>query len=152
MANLIPWRRKKSDAVESVREGINFFPDWFFEDSLFPLSGQSFTSQWHPRIDLTENDREVVVEADCPGMDKKDIQVSLSGRHLTLSGEKTQEKKETKKGRYLMERSYGAFNRSIELPANVEPSRVKATYKNGVLKVTLPKTKEHQGRTIKIEG
>lgn len=152
MANLIPWRRKKSDVIESFRESANFFPDWFFEEPLFPLSGQVFNTQWHPRIDLTENDKEIVVEADIPGMEKKDIQVSLNGRHLTLSGEKQQEKKETKKGRYLMERCYGAFNRVIELPANVEPSKINATYKNGVLKVTMPKTKEHQGRTIKIEG
>jgi len=152
MANLIPWKRKKSDVAEGFRTGVTLFPDWFFEESLFPMSGLLSSGQMHPSVDLVETDRQIVVEAEIPGMEKKDIQVSLSGRQLTLSGEKSHEEKEIRRGHHLMERAWGAFHRVLELPADVDPSRVNATYKNGVLKVTLQKTKEHQGRAIKIEG
>jgi len=151
MASLIPWRRGKSREIEKRRDPSVWFSDWLFDDTLFPTLGPLFTKDWYPRVDVVEKDKEIVVEAELPGMDKKDIEVSLSGRRLTIEGEKTHEEEKKEKECYLMERSYGSFCRTIELPADVDPSSVTANYKKGVLKVTMKKTKEHQGKSIEIK-
>ena len=94
-----------------------------------------------PAIDLVEDDKAYTVSAELPGLDEKDVAVSVSGDLHVLKGEKSEEKEEKEKNRYLPERSYGAFERSFRLPDNVERDKIDAKFAKGVLTVTLPKSK-----------
>jgi len=85
-----------------------------------------------------------------PGIDPKDVEISLSDNVLTIKGEKKQEKEEENENYHVIERSYGGFTRSFRLPGQVQNDKVKATYKNGILKITLPKTEETKKKEIKI--
>jgi HSP20 family protein len=87
-----------------------------------------------------------------PGLDPKDIQISLQEQLLTIKGEKKQEKEETDEQYHRVERSYGAFTRSVRLPVGVDGSKVTAAFKNGLLTVTLPKTPAAKGTTIPIKA
>ena len=103
-----------------------------------------------PRIDVSETDAELKIEAEMPGVDEKDVEVVLSDGRLTIKGEKKQEKKEEKKDYHLVERSYGSFARSIGLPFEADPGQVKATVANGVLTVTVPKPPQVKAKEKKI--
>ncbi|GIK40693.1 MAG: hypothetical protein BroJett011_45260 [Chloroflexota bacterium] len=92
-----------------------------------------------PRVDVTENEKEVRITAELPGLEEKDIDVSLSNDVLTISGEKKAEREDKGDNYYRMERSYGSFHRSIPLPTEVDTDHCDATFKNGVLQITLPK-------------
>lgn len=95
-----------------------------------------------PSIDVRETDKELVVEAELPGMDEKDVSVTLSNGVLTLKGEKKSEREEKKDNYHVSERSYGSFQRSFELGDAVDPDKVQASFEKGVLKVTLAKRPE----------
>ncbi len=104
-----------------------------------------------PSVDVKETDKTIEVEAELPGVDEKDIQVTLEDDVLTIKGEKKLEKEESKKGYYMSERSYGSFFRSITLPAGIEADKINATFAKGVLKISLPKPTTAQAKTKKIE-
>lgn len=104
-----------------------------------------------PRIDVSETDSELKVEADLPGVDEKDVEVVLEDGRLILRGEKKREKEEKEQDYYLHERSYGSFARSIPLPFEADPDQVKATFSKGVLTVTVPKPPEIKAKQKKIE-
>jgi HSP20 family protein len=103
-----------------------------------------------PRIDVSETDTEIKIEAEMPGVDEKDVEVVLSNGRLTIKGEKKLEKEEKKQEYYLHERSYGAFARSVGLPFEADPDQVKATFAKGVLTVTVPKPPEVKAKQKKI--
>lgn len=104
-----------------------------------------------PVVDVYEEKDEVVVKADLPGLDKNDIEVNISGSELTLKGEKKKEEEIKEENFYRRERSYGAFLRTVELPSDVQADKVKASFKNGVLEVRVPKTEEAKTKTIKVQ-
>ena len=154
MKNLIPWR-KKDQSMTPVRESANPFEllhrqmnelfENFFEDSgpaLFPdlWRGPQGLTAVSPRFDVSETDEAVSVSAELPGMEEKDVEVTLDDRALTVKGEKKQEREENKRNYYLSERSYGQFQRTIPLPEGIDKDKAKAQFKKGVLTVTLPKT------------
>jgi HSP20 family protein len=91
------------------------------------------------------------VKAEVPGLDPKDIDISLSDGLLTIKGEKKQEREEKEEDYHLVERSYGTFTRSIRLPKEVQRDKINASYKNGVLKVVLPKSEEAKKKEVKIK-
>ena len=95
-----------------------------------------------PKVDVTEDNDNLYVTAEVPGIDKKDVKVSVVGDVLTISGEKKTEQRDEKKNYYRVERNYGSFSRSFTLPAEVNVNNIAAEYKDGVLHVTLPKTEE----------
>ena len=99
---------------------------------------------------LEEKDK-YVVKADLPGMKKEDIEVSVTQNMLTIKGERKIEEERKDEGYYYCERRYGSFVRSIALPGSVEVDKIKATYKDGVLTVELPKAEEEKGRKIDIQ-
>ena len=105
-----------------------------------------------PHVDVKETDKEIVVEAELPGMDEKDISLALQDGVLTIRGEKKQEYDEEKENYRVMERRYGSFQRSLRLPDTVDEDKVEASFGNGVLKVIVPKRREAIGkqRTIPI--
>ncbi|OGL19680.1 MAG: hypothetical protein A3F92_06900 [Candidatus Rokubacteria bacterium RIFCSPLOWO2_12_FULL_71_22] len=123
--------------------------DRFFEPRWdeFELVGE-----WAPKVDVVETKDAVVVKAELPGMEQKDIGVELEDHVLTIKGEKHQEKEEKGEKLHRMERSWGAFSRSFRLPAAVEGGKVNATFKNGILVVTLPKAPTAKGTTIPVKA
>jgi HSP20 family protein len=107
---------------------------------------------WAPTLDFSENKDSFVVKAEIPGIDSKDISVSLENQMLTIKGEKKHEKEEKDEQYYRVERSYGAFARTVRLPAAVDGSKVTAAFKNGLLTVTLPKAPGAKGNTIPVKA
>lgn len=103
-----------------------------------------------PAVNVTETDNEYRVTAELPGMDQNDVELSIHNGSLTIKGEKKKETEEKKEGFYRMERSYGTFHRTLPLPQEVDAEHVEATFKKGVLTVTLPKLPELQSGAKKI--
>ena len=128
--------------VPSMRRMFDLEPFWRYETSF------DFNV---PAVDVSEDDKAYKITAELPGLDEKNIEVTLSGDRLVLKGEKHQEKEEKNKDHYLSERSYGTFQRSFRLPDGVDQGKVAATFAKGVLTVTLPKTAEVQKQQKKIE-
>jgi len=93
-----------------------------------------------PHVDISDKGKELKVSVELPGMDKDDVEVNLDDNALTIRGEKKSEETEEKEGYYMSERSYGAFQRIIPLPVEVDPEKVKAKFKKGVLNIVLPKS------------
>jgi HSP20 family protein len=160
--NLIPWSREKEDGVfkyenenpffalqREMNRMFDNFSHTLFDDSPF-MKEMSLSKTIHPKVDVVETEKEIQVTAELPGMDEKDIEVNFSRDSLVIRGEKKVEKEDKKKGYYLMERSYGSFHRAIPVPAGVDTEKVDAKFKNGVLKITMPKTPEAQKETKKI--
>jgi HSP20 family protein len=108
--------------------------------------------EWVPAVDISESDDKITVKAEVPGLDAKDIQISLVGDVLTVKGEKKSEREEKKENYHLVERSYGSFSRSLKLPATVDADKIEATYKQGVLTVECPKKEEVKPKTIDIKA
>ena len=104
-----------------------------------------------PNIDETEDDKAFYVSIELPGMDEKDVDIMLSGRLLTIRGEKKEDEKEEGKDYYRRERRFGSFRRTLELPGEVDESKIVASFKKGVLKVELPRTKEAQSKIKHID-
>ena len=105
----------------------------------------------NPAVDVTETDKAFEITAELPGMDEKNVEVSVANDGLTIRGEKNEETEEKKKDYYVSERRYGSFERYFGLPEGVDPDKIEATFKNGILKVTLPKTAEAQKTAKKID-
>jgi HSP20 family protein len=107
---------------------------------------------WNPTVDIYENKDQIVLEAELPGMNPDDFELSVENNVITLRGERRFEKKEDNDNYHRVERSYGAFTRSFTLPQTVSAEGAKAEYTNGVLRVTLPKREEAKSRRIEISG
>ena len=107
---------------------------------------------WLPATDITENDLELTLTAELPGLEQKDIEISIQDGMLLLKGEKTEERKEDEEKRYhLFERAYGSFQRAFTLPRSDDASKISAEFAKGLLKIHMPKTAEAQAKTRKIE-
>ncbi|HID26513.1 MAG TPA: Hsp20/alpha crystallin family protein [Methanosarcinales archaeon] len=104
-----------------------------------------------PYLDMIETDKDIIVTADMPGVDKKDIDIRVTENNIEISAETKREAEEKKEGYIFRERMAGKYYRSLTLPSSVDPEKVKASYKNGVLEVTLPKTEIKKKTVIKIE-
>jgi HSP20 family protein len=131
------------------------FGDDFWRRPFRSLSG--FERSWpkkfvaSPAVDVTETDKSYEISAELPGMDEKNVEVNVANGGITIKGEKKDETEEKKKDYYVSERRYGSFERFLALPEGVNADKIEATFKNGVLKVTLPKTAEAQKPAKKIE-
>ncbi|MBP7830806.1 MAG: Hsp20/alpha crystallin family protein [Kiritimatiellae bacterium] len=166
MKSLIPWRKKSESALardpshpfEALHREMNELFDGFLREfggpGLPSLRGERTEGRVSPKFEVAETDEVVQVTAELPGLDEKDIQVSLDENVLTVKGEKKQEREEKNKSYYLSERSYGQFQRVIPLPAGIEADKVKAQFKKGVLNITLPKSRKAaaEGRRIPVSG
>lgn len=113
-------------------------------------SGENAVTNWHPVVDVYENDDAVVVKAELPGVDKKDIAVNLDGRILTLKGERSQEKEVKEEKFYRRERVHGKFERHFTLPEAVDPEQIKADFKDGVLKIEIPRPVQAKPKQITV--
>jgi HSP20 family protein len=122
-----------------------------FSDTVNRLFSDAQVRPWSPAVDIFETENELVLKADVPDVDMKNIDIQIENGTLSLKGERKFENDEQKKGFHRVERSYGTFARYFTLPDTVEAEKVKADYKNGVLTVTLPKKEVAKPRQIKIE-
>lgn len=107
---------------------------------------------WNPNVDIYENKDQIVLEAELPGMSREDFDLSIENNIITLRGERRFEKKDEADNYHRVERSYGSFTRSFTLPQTVSADTATAEYKNGVLRVTLPKREEVKARRIEVSG
>jgi len=113
-------------------------------------NGNRTIQAWTPRVDVEETDKEILVKADLPGVDPKDVEISVENGVLTVRGEKKEQKEEKKKNYHRVERSAGAFYRAIVLPPSADAEKVNATSTNGVVTITIPKKTEAQPKKIAI--
>ena len=134
---------------ERMRREMDRLWDSFFDVGL-KKEGKNEV-QWLPTLDISETKNDLVVKAELPGMDLKDIDVSLNDVMLTIKGERKQEKEEKEENYHLVERTYGSFYRSVRLPKEVKHDKVKASFKNGVLKIVLPKSEETKKKEVKVK-
>lgn len=141
--------REEYNPLFSLRREMNSLFDNFFSGFEFkPFSGG--VGAFSPSVDVKESASDVRVTAELPGVNEKDIEVSLSKDSLTIRGEKQEEKEDRGRGYYRMERSFGSFSRTLPLPAEVDTEKARAEFKKGVLTVTLPKTSRAIKETKKI--
>lgn len=145
MAEIAPFR-----GMPRFRQEIDRLFDRFLE----PQGWLELPSlgQWVPSMDVSENKDAFVVKMEVPGMESGDIQVSIQDNTLTVRGEKKQEKEQKDEKFHRVERSYGAFERTVRLPSGVDGGKITATFKNGVLTATLPKTLAAKGTTIPVKA
>lgn len=163
MKELIPWK-KNNDRLAFRRLGTDPFGelsqdiDRIFDGFLGDCSGRRNLldrrlRSFMPEVDVTESDKEFRVTAELPGINEKDLEVTFADGSLMIKGEKRKEHEEEKGDYYHSERQFGVFERTIPLPSEVTPDEAKASFKNGVLKITLPKTEEARSKrkTIPIQ-
>lgn len=144
MAEITIWR-----PLQELRKEMDRIFQEFFGRSYFPA--ERFEIEWAPAVDVSETEDAIIVKADLPGVKPEDIEINIVDNVLTIRGEKKREAEEKKENFYRVERFYGSFMRAIQLPTEVEVDKVKAQYKDGVLKITLPKKPEEKKKVIKIE-
>jgi HSP20 family protein len=151
--NDVPVRRAEWAPVNGFQSEMNrLFDDFFSDFSLAPRWGAPLRQMgaFSPGVGLSETDDEVIVTAELPGMDKGGVTVEMDGSTLVISGEKKDEREEKKRNWHYCEQSYGSFRREIPLPAAVMDDKAKASFKKGVLTVTIPKKEEAKKKTIDI--
>jgi len=152
--SLMPWRWKTEEDKGFVhfQQAMNDLFQNFSQPSEWPLMSWNRPGQyyWNPRLDLAETDKEIVISVELPGLEEKDVNVSLSGDQLFISGEKREEKEEKNKTFHRVERSWGSFQRTLPLYWEVDRNNVKAVFSKGVLTVTLSKTIKAQEAVKKI--
>jgi len=143
------WRPGRE--LAAIRDEMNRLFDDFFSGFPFPERRRGLMEgEWAPTVDVAETDENIVVTAELPGVKQNDVEISVINDVLTLKGEKKEEKEIKKENYHRIERSYGSFQRSITLPTGVQADKAKATYKDGVLTVTIPKVEEAKPKSIKI--
>jgi HSP20 family protein len=109
------------------------------------------TRSWAPPVDIYETENDIVLKAELPGIDPKDVEVRVEDNTLYLKGERNYEKEVKEQNYHRVERSYGSFARSFSLPNSIDADQVKAEYKDGMLTLTMPKREEAKPKTIKID-
>ena len=144
MNALTPW-----SGMPALKKEMDRLFDRFWEGDVpaWPTFGE-----WAPKLDVADTKDALVVKAEVPGIDPKEIEVTLQDQVLTIKGEKKEEKEEKDERHYRAERSYGAFARTIRLPLPVEAGKVSASFKHGVLTVKLPKGAAAKGTAIPIKA
>ncbi|MBN2533035.1 MAG: Hsp20/alpha crystallin family protein [Spirochaetales bacterium] len=135
---------KRKPQSNLVTWGFDSFLDDFFSDSLVPAGT-------FPKVDVKEEDKQYVVEAELPGLTEKDIDVKVENNLLTISSKKSEEKEEKKEGYIIKERRASEFCRSFTLPDHTDREKIEAHYKNGLLTLLIPKTKEAEPKAIEIK-
>ena len=145
---LVRWRPRRYAPVAP------YDLDRVFDRLMQNWAGQASMPEfdWSPSIDVSESDEEIVVKAEVPGVNPEDIDISVDDNNLVISGEKRQESEEKDRNYYRVERSYGSFRRSLPLPSGADVDSIKASSKDGILSVVIPKSSDRKSRRIEIEA
>lgn len=154
MAEILPTKWKSS--VEKMRsEFFDRFDRLFSrmknEELSERRSEMPFLEYPGPLVDLEEQDEELIVKAEIPGLSKEDFKVEVDRNRLIIRGEKKSTREEKESNYYYSECSYGSFSRILRLPAEIDPEKVKADYKKGILKIHLPKTEEEKAKKVTVD-
>jgi HSP20 family protein len=156
--SLIPWLNKREGQASeltpmlALRSEVDRLFDSFFREPFGAVNWPALNpGQWSPAIDVTDNDKEVTVRAELPGIDPKDLEVSVLGNELVLSGEKKESSETKEKGCYHSETRYGSFRRMLPLPEGLDTEHVDAQYSNGVLTLHLAKTPQAATKRIEVK-
>lgn len=144
--DLVPWKQFR-DLSPFKKEMEDLFNRFFGEPS-FP---RFFSREWTPSADITETKDKLVVKVELPGLEAKDVNVTIAEDLLTIKGEKKSEEEEKDEQHHFVERYYGSFQRSFRLPVSVQKEKIEASFEKGVLKITLPKTEEARKKEIEIK-
>ncbi|MFP3870600.1 MAG: Hsp20/alpha crystallin family protein [Syntrophobacteria bacterium] len=147
MFELMPRRTRRGLLARPRRDVW----DWFFE-GFEPPEKWPTEREWVPSFDVSETDSEIIVKVELPGMDVKDIDITLTDGVLTIQGEKKREDEDKKENYHRIERTSGSFCRRISLPVELKNEAIDATYKDGVLTVSLPKAEEQKPRKIDVKS
>jgi HSP20 family protein len=156
--NLTPQTKGAKGSLVTKKEGYPFVSflqemekmiDDFFRD-FERVSPSEKGGAFSPKVDVLDTDKQVTVTAELPGLGEDDVELTLTSDALTISGEKKAEKEDKGKGYYRLERSYGAFSRTVPLPSEVEADKADAKFKKGILTIILPKTEKAQQEAKKI--
>ncbi len=152
LKSLIPIGRDRS--VASPFMSLQREIDRLFEDFSrgFPTIAGNGATALMPSMDVTETDKEIEITAELPGLEEKDVEVNIADNILTIRGEKKVEKEQKDKNYRLVERSYGSFERTLELPEGVNADAIKANISKGLLKVTVPKPALTQAKKIEVKS
>ena len=152
--SLIPWKTRGHEdggrlvpTMSGFRGELDRLFDSFFHEAT-PWSERG----WGPPLDVEETDKEIHVRAEIPGVNAEELDISISGGALVISGEKKESEEKREKGYVYQERRYGSFRREVALPTAVDETNVQADYKDGVLSVTLKKAEEALPRKIKVKA
>jgi len=157
IGNLIPWRGKVRDdedngadtAITRFHSEVDRLFDQFFTEPFGSRFAPSWRAAW-PSLDISEKDDALIVTAEVPGVDAEDLDISVSGDVLTLSGEKREESEERREGFYHSERRFGAFRRTVPLPTAVDREKITAECRDGVLTIRLPKSEQAVAKRIPV--
>jgi HSP20 family protein len=144
---LVPWRPFERE-LSPFRRDIEDLWSRFFSEAPFI---RAFKEEWSPTVDVSEKKDIFLIKAELPGVDEKDVSVSISGDILTIKGEKKKEEEEKDEHHYRVERYYGSFERSFRMPTGVKVDKIEATFDKGVLKVTVPKVEEAKKKEITVK-
>ena len=144
---LVPWRPFGGELSSLRREMDNLWNRFFGETALARRAAE----EWWPTVDMSETKDSFIVKAELPGLDAKDVEVSISGDVLTIKGERKKEEEEKDEHHYRAERYYGSFQRSFQLPTSIKADKIEAAFDKGVLKVTLPKVEEAKKKKIEVK-
>ena len=143
---LIRWNPRRE--LFGLHNRFNRMFDEFFSPM---VSDETMSVRgWNPVVDIYEHDENIVITAELPGVDKKDMTVDVKGRVLTLKGERSTDNEVKEDNYYRQERCYGKFERCFTLPVEIAPEKIKADYKDGVLKIDIPKTEESKPKPVAI--
>ena len=145
---LLPFSRSEIPGLVPLQRQMNRLFHDFFEDSDFLAPS---LKEFAPPLDLAESEEAIVVKLEVPGIDPKSLDISILGDSLYVKGEKKTEKEEKGKTWHRVERSYGAFCRQVSLPSSVDPNRIEAQTKDGLLTITLPKVEQAKAKHIPVK-
>jgi HSP20 family protein len=144
-----PQGLARRNDINRIRSEINRI----FQDPFAMLQpSTSLFEGWEPKIDVYDSKNEVTVKAELPGMKKEDIDVSVEGNTLTISGERKEEHEQKEGDAFRSERFFGRFQRSVTLPESADPAKVQANYKDGVLTIELPKSEQSKPKQIEVKA
>jgi HSP20 family protein len=136
----------------SLQRGMNSLFDNFFRG--FDVAPRGFTARdigtFTPSIDVKENDKEFIIKAELPGVEEKDVEVTVTNDSVAIKGEKKEEREDKDKNYYYMERSYGSFSRVIPLDAEIESAKAEASFKNGILDIKIPKNQKAKVKGTRV--
>jgi|SRR6516225_3170569 HSP20 family protein len=150
MKSLIPWR---GGSIWEPFEGFRQEMENAFQRFLPTSRGNGGTPQaWIPSVDVEETDKELLVKVDLPGVDPKNVEISVTDGALILKGEKKEEREDKKKNYHRVERFYGEFYREVPLPSGIDTEKISAQGSKGVVTVTIPKKPESQARKIQVKS
>jgi HSP20 family protein len=145
---LTKWNPLLADLAETRNRFNRLFGDNDFWNTLGPTTG----GEWAPAADIIENDHNLIVKAELPGIEAKDVRVTVENNVLTLKGERHTEKEVKKENYHRMERAFGSFYRAFVLPAFVDGENIRAEFKNGLLTITIPKRENDKTRAVEVNA